>query len=136
MGRSGFWDSSKAFSKLTAIRPTIRSAGREWYMRLVGPMLEDSFSRRYSYIHEIRLQLRLWRGWTNCLPLTPKLAAEELALLGVMLCVRKEPSLYWMISGARSRQHSPLHCPPVHSARPANTRSRCGENLHGSWNIR
>ncbi len=26
--------------------------------------------------------------------------------------------------------------PPVHSARPANTRSRCGGNLHDSWNIR
>src|SRR5208337_4462915 len=103
MVRSGSWDSSKAFSKLTAIPRTIRSAGREWYMPLVGPMLEDSFSRRCSYIHETRLQLRLWPGWTNCLPLTPKLAAEELALLGVMRCVRKEPSLYWMIPGARSR---------------------------------
>src|SRR5271166_1442249 len=106
MGRSGSWDSSKAFSKLTAIRPTIRSAGREWYMPLVGPMLEDSFSRRCNYIHEIRLQLRLWPGWTNCLPLTPKLAAEELALLGVMLCVGKEPGLCWMIFVARSRRHS------------------------------
>ena len=78
---------------------------------------------------------RLWRGWTNCLPSTRKLAADELALLGVMLCVRKEPSLCWMISVARSRQRSPLHCPPVHSARPANTRSHRGRNLHDSWNI-
>ena len=61
---------------------------------------------------------------------------SELVSLGVMLCVRKEPSLCWMISVARSRQHSPWHCPPVHSARPANTRSHCGGNLHDSWNIR
>ena len=50
-GRDGpkrFLDSSKAFSKRTAMRPTIRSAGREWCMPLVGLMLEDSFSRRCS----------------------------------------------------------------------------------------
>src|SRR5271157_4918147 len=74
-------------------------------------------------------------GWTNCLPLTGKLDAEELVSLGAILCVRKEPSLCWMISVARSRQHSPLHCPPVRSARPANTRSPCGGDLHDSWNI-
>ena len=51
-------------------------------------------------------------------------------------CVRKEPGLCWMISVARSRQHSRLHCPPVRSARPANTRSHCGGNLRDSWNIR
>jgi hypothetical protein len=39
LGRSS-WDGSKAFSKLTAIRPTISSAGREWYMRVAGLMLE------------------------------------------------------------------------------------------------
>jgi hypothetical protein len=50
--------------------------------------------------------------------------------------VRKEPSLFWMISVARSRQHSPLLCPPAHLAKPANTRSHCGGNLHDSWNIR
>jgi hypothetical protein len=61
---------------------------------------------------------------------------EELISLGVMLCVTKEPGLCWMISVSRSRRHSPLHCPPVHSAKPANTRSRCGANLHDSWNIR
>ncbi len=81
-------------------------------------------------------QLRLWPGWTTCLPSTRKLAAEELVPLGVMRCVRKEPSPFWMTSIARSRQHSPWHCPPVHSAKPANARSRCGGNLHGSWNIR
>jgi transposase len=48
MDRSGSWDSSKAFSKLTAIRPTIRSAGREWCTPLVGLMLEGSFLRRCS----------------------------------------------------------------------------------------
>ncbi len=36
----------------------------------------------------------------------------------------------------RSRQHSPLHCPPAHSAKPANTRSHCGQNSPDSWNIR
>jgi hypothetical protein len=41
-------DSSKAFCKPTAIQPTIKSAGREWYMPFVGLMLEDSFSRRCS----------------------------------------------------------------------------------------
>ena len=48
MGQSIFWDSSKAFCKLTVIRPTIRPVGREWSMPLVGLMLEDSFSRRCS----------------------------------------------------------------------------------------
>ena len=48
----------------------------------------------------------------------------------------KSQDLSWMISVARSRQRSPLHCPPAHSARPANTRSHCGGNLHDSWNIR
>ena len=60
-------------------------------------MLEDSFSRRCSWIDATRLQLRLWRQWTNCLPSTRKLAAGELVLLGVTLCVRKEPGLCWMI---------------------------------------
>ncbi len=49
---------------------------------------------------------------------------------------RKQPSLSSMIFAARSMQHSRLHCPPVLSARPANTLSRCGGNLHDSWNIR
>ena len=48
MDRSGSWDSSKAFCKLTDTRLMTRSAGREWYMPLVGLMLEDSFSRRCS----------------------------------------------------------------------------------------
>ena len=50
---------------------------------------------------------------------------------------RQETSrdLFSMISAARSRQRSRLHCPPVHSARPANTRSHCGGNLPDSWNI-
>jgi hypothetical protein len=52
MDRSSSWDSSKAFSKLTDIPPTIRSAGREWYTPLVGLMLEDSFSRRCSCLKE------------------------------------------------------------------------------------
>jgi transposase len=48
MGRSGSWDSSKAFSKPTAMRRMTKSVGREWYMPLAGPMQEDSFSRRCS----------------------------------------------------------------------------------------
>src|SRR5208283_4000092 len=52
---------------------------------------------------------RLWPGWTNCLPLTGKLDAKELVSLGVTLCVRKEPSLCWMISVARSK-HSTVRC--------------------------
>src|SRR5437764_218578 len=48
MGRSGSCDSSKAFSKPTDIRPTIRSVGRTWYTPLVGPMLEDNLSKRCS----------------------------------------------------------------------------------------
>jgi hypothetical protein len=42
MSRKGSWDSSKAFSKLTVTRLMTRSAGREWYMPLVGLMPEDS----------------------------------------------------------------------------------------------
>jgi hypothetical protein len=37
---------------------------------------------------------------------TPKLAAEKLVSLGVMLCVRKEPSLCWMRSAGGSKQQS------------------------------
>ena len=48
MDQSGFWDSSKAFSKPTDIRRMIRSVGREWYMPLVRLMREGSFSRRCS----------------------------------------------------------------------------------------
>ncbi len=47
-GQSGSCDSSKAFSKPTDIRPTIRSVGRTWYTPLVGPMLEDNLSKRCS----------------------------------------------------------------------------------------
>src|SRR5579864_7906777 len=32
MGRSGSWDSSKAFSKPTAMQRMTKSVGREWYM--------------------------------------------------------------------------------------------------------
>src|SRR6266852_1278469 len=77
MDRSGSWDSLKAFFKLTDTRLMTRSAGREWYMPLVGLTLEGSFSRRCSEIPETRLQLRLWRGWTNCLLSKLKLAAER-----------------------------------------------------------
>jgi len=47
-GRSGSSNSSKAFSKPTAMQPTTKSAGQEWYMPLVGLMPEDSFLRRCS----------------------------------------------------------------------------------------
>jgi len=47
-GRSGSWDSSKAFSKPTAMQRMTKSVGREWYMPLVGLMQEDRFSRRCS----------------------------------------------------------------------------------------
>ena len=43
MGRSGFLDSSKAFSKPTAMQRMTKSVGREWFMRRVGLMLEGSF---------------------------------------------------------------------------------------------
>ena len=46
--RGGSWDSSKAFSKPTAMRRMTKSVDREWFMPLVGLMLEDSFSNRYS----------------------------------------------------------------------------------------
>jgi transposase len=46
MGRSGSWDSSKAFSKPTAMQRMTKSVGREWYMPLVGLMQEDSFSKQ------------------------------------------------------------------------------------------
>jgi hypothetical protein len=48
MGRSGSWDSSKAFSKPTAMQGMTKSVGREWYMPLVGLMQEDSFSKQCS----------------------------------------------------------------------------------------
>jgi transposase len=48
MDRGGSWDSSKAFSKPTAMRRMTKSVGREWYMPLVGLMQEDSFSKRCS----------------------------------------------------------------------------------------
>ena len=38
--------------------------------------------------------------------------------------VRKEPGLYWMRSAEGSKQRSPLHYLPAHSARLASTRSR------------
>src|ERR1700720_798765 len=46
MDRNDFWDSSKAFSKPMDTPLMTRLAGQTWYMPLVGPMLEDSFSRR------------------------------------------------------------------------------------------
>jgi len=56
MDRSDSWDSSKAFSKPTAIRPTIRSVGREWYMRLVGLII---WSERLSgVIRETPVKVR------------------------------------------------------------------------------
>src|ERR1700674_436786 len=45
MGRSGSWDSSKAFSKPTAMQRMTKSVGREWCMPLAGLMQEDSFSK-------------------------------------------------------------------------------------------
>jgi hypothetical protein len=45
-GRSGSWDSSKAFSKPTAMQRMTKSVGREWYMPLDGLMQEDSFSKQ------------------------------------------------------------------------------------------
>ncbi len=36
---------------------------------------------------------------------------------------------------ARSRQRSPLHCLPAHSARLASTRSRFGKSSRASWSI-
>jgi hypothetical protein len=48
MGPSGSWNSSKAFSKPTAMQRMTKSVGREWYMPLVGLMQEDSFSRQYN----------------------------------------------------------------------------------------
>jgi transposase len=47
-GRSGSWDSSKAFSKPTGMRHMTRSVGQEWYMPLVGLIPEDSFSKQCS----------------------------------------------------------------------------------------
>jgi hypothetical protein len=44
----GSWDSSKAFSKPTAMQGMTKSVGREWYMPLVGLMQEGSFSKQYS----------------------------------------------------------------------------------------
>ena len=48
-GREGpkrFLDSSKAFSKPTAMQRITKSVDREWYMPLVGLMQEDSFSKQ------------------------------------------------------------------------------------------
>jgi hypothetical protein len=49
--------------------------------------------------------------------------------------VRKQPSLFSTTFAARSRQRSPLHCPPVRSARLASTRSRYGISSPASWSI-
>jgi hypothetical protein len=48
IGRSGFWDSLKAFSKPTAMQRTTKSVDQEWYTPLVGRMRGDSFSKRCS----------------------------------------------------------------------------------------
>src|SRR5579863_6426352 len=41
--RSVSWDSSKAFSKPTAMQRMTKSVGREWYMPLVGPCKKTVF---------------------------------------------------------------------------------------------
>jgi Transposase IS66 family len=43
MDQSGLWDSSKAFCKLMAMQPMIRSVGREWSMPRVGARSKTVF---------------------------------------------------------------------------------------------
>ena len=51
-------------------------------MPLVGLMLEGSFSRRCSSIHETPLQRRLWPEWTNCLPSHAEARRRGIGLAG------------------------------------------------------
>ena len=62
--------------------------------------------------------------------------SKVIGLTGRHALRQERATPFWTIFVAGSRQHGPLHCPPVHSARPVSTRSHCGRNLHDSWKIR
>ena len=50
--------------------------------------------------------------------------------------IRRQERAMPLLDEIRSKidaQRSRLHCPPVHSAKPANTRSRCGDGVEAQW---
>jgi transposase len=111
MGQSGSWNSSKAFSKPTAMQ----------YMPLVGLML------RRQFFEAVQLNPRD----PDATPIVARMdelfsvdaGARRKALTTAARHVLRQETARPLLDDirTRSRQHSRLHCPPAHSARLAST---------------